>query len=117
MTRRPGAPGTDTGTPAGQLLLLTAGLGLLSMLGVQGSPLIPTSIQEVRGSERVGWGDECGPGQAPALGQGPSPVAPTPGGLGHSPLFVSLGTSPGKGEGFLQGLRQRGSVRPQTDGS
>ena len=68
MTRRPGAPRADTGTLAGQLLLLTAGLGLLSMLGAQGLPLIPASIQEVKGSETVGWGDECGPGQAPALG-------------------------------------------------
>lgn len=68
MTLRPGAPGADTGTPARQLLLLTAWLGLLSVLGVQRPQLTPTSAQEVRGSERVGWGDEGGPGQAPALG-------------------------------------------------
>ena len=68
MTRRPGAPRAETGTLTGQLLLLAAGLGLLSMLGAQGLPLIPASIQEVKGSETVGWGDECGPAQAPALG-------------------------------------------------
>ena len=50
MTRRPGAPRADTGTLTRQLLLLTAGLGLRSMLGAQGLPLIPASVQEVRGS-------------------------------------------------------------------
>ena len=51
-----------------QLLLLTAGLGLLSVLGAQGPQLTATSVQEVRGSERVGSWDEHGPGQAPVLG-------------------------------------------------
>lgn len=68
VTPRPGAPGADTGTPARQLLLLTAGLGLLSVLGAQGPQLTPTSVQEVRGSEKVGSWDEHGPGQAPVLG-------------------------------------------------
>ena len=68
VTPRPGTPGADTGTPARQLLLLTAGLGLLSVLGAQGPQLTPTSVQEVRGSERVGSWDEHGPGQAPVLG-------------------------------------------------
>lgn len=68
MTLRPGAPGADTGTPARQLLLLTAWLGLLSVLGAQGPQLTPTSVQKVKGSERVGSWDEGGPGQAPALG-------------------------------------------------
>ena len=49
-------------------ILLTAWLGLLSVLRAQGPQLTPTSAQEVRGSERVGWGDEAGPGQEPALG-------------------------------------------------
>lgn len=68
VTPRPGTPGADTGTPARQLLLLTAGLGLLSVLGAQGPQLTATSVQEVRGSERVGSWDEHGPGQAPVLG-------------------------------------------------
>ena len=68
MTPRPGTPRADTGTPARQLFLLTAWLGLLSVLRAQGPQLTPTSAQEVRGSERVGWGDEAGPGQEPALG-------------------------------------------------
>ena len=68
VTPRPGTPGADTGTPARQLLLLTAGLGLLSVLGAQGPQLTPTSVQEVRGSERVGSWEEHGPGQAPVLG-------------------------------------------------
>lgn len=54
VTPRPGAPGEDTGTLAGQLLLLTAWLGLLSVLGAQGPQLTPTSVQKVKGSERVG---------------------------------------------------------------
>lgn len=68
MTWRPGAPRADTGTLARQLLLLMARLGLLSMLGAQGPLLIPASVQEVKGSVRVGWGDKCGPGQEPVLG-------------------------------------------------
>ena len=68
VTPRPGAPGEDTGTLVGQLLLLTAWLGLLSVLGAQGPQLTPTSVQKVKGSERVGSWDEGGPGQAPALG-------------------------------------------------
>ena len=68
VTPRPGARGADTGTLAGQLLLLTAWLGLLSVLGAQGPQLTPTSVPKVKGSERVGSWDEGGPGQAPALG-------------------------------------------------
>ena len=68
VTPRPGTPGAVTGTLARQLLLLTAGLGLLSVLGAQGPQLTATSVQEVRGSERVGSWDEHGPGQAPVLG-------------------------------------------------
>ena len=115
MTRRPGAPRVDTGTLAGQLLLLTAGLGLRSMLGAQGLPLIPASVQEVRGSGG-GVGGRVWPRSGACAGLGPSPAFPPRAGLATVPC-LSLETSPGKGEGFLQGPGQRGSVRPQTGGS